>query len=54
MLLKIDGQIPNKVKLFGTYQISIPTRIRGELGWKPGDTIQVYTTKKGIFLKKEE
>lgn len=54
MQIQIDDQIPIPVKIFTNNYIFIPKNIRKNLDWKAGDELKIYTTKKGIFLKKGE
>lgn len=36
------------------YQISIPAKIRNELGWKPGTKLEVHREKKGAIIREIE
>ena len=47
-------QIPVTAKVFRNYFMSIPVDFRKSLGWKEGDTLEIFGIPEGIFIRKRE
>jgi len=54
MNLNIEEQIPVKSKIYRDKQIYIPENVRRFLEWNIGDKIEMFATKEGVFIRKDD
>ena len=50
MEINLEEIVPKRTKLSTSYQIFLPIEMRDFFGWDGGQLLEIYPTRRGIFI----